>query len=89
MSELPESRVKSASLDPNKKKWKLHYWLHCSFQDLHVWIEACVLGPMITLPQEKHLFLYFYLKEKLALKKRQPLREKVQPVDLGVSKVLI
>lgn len=28
------------------------------------------MGPIITLPQEKHLFLYFYLKEKLALKKR-------------------
>lgn len=71
MSELPESRVKSASLDP-KKKMEAPLLASLPLSGPACMDRGLCLGPQhtIALPQEKHLFLYFYLKKKLILKKR-------------------
>lgn len=71
VSELPESRVKSASLDP-KKKMEAPLLASLPLSGPGCMDRGLCLGPhhTIALSQEKHLFLYFYLKEKLILKKR-------------------
>lgn len=72
MSELPESKVKSASLGLKKQKMEAPLLASFPLSGPACMDRGLCLGPhrTIALSQEKHLFLYFYLKEKLILKKR-------------------